>query len=310
MGHSNPGRGRHCPPRNRDLTRREQKAKMGDAPAPRCVRPGRFDRRSPAHATRTLPAALAERVRAGAAPGDADALPRLATGIDALDALLGGGFPRGRVSEITGPLSSGRTSLALALLAAATRAGEIAAVVDAADAFDPDVRRRRGRRSRARAVGASAASARGAALRRAAARSARLRRRACSITDAPIDARSESRLDLAAHEPQRDGQRHGAGAARVVGRASVPFCRAQPRSARDARPLRDATCLARSARHAPRAGAAPHRRRRRKRSVGCASAWSAECEEGWMRRTRDMRSGRARVDSTASLRASLAAQRA
>jgi hypothetical protein len=41
------------------------------------------------------------------------------------------------LSEISGPLSSGRTSLALALLARATRAGGIAAVVDAADAFDP-----------------------------------------------------------------------------------------------------------------------------------------------------------------------------
>ena len=85
----------------------------------------------------SLPAELAERLRTGAAPNETSALPRLATGIAALDALLGGGFPRGRVTEITGPLSSGRTSLALALLAAATRAGEIAAVVDAADAFDP-----------------------------------------------------------------------------------------------------------------------------------------------------------------------------
>jgi hypothetical protein len=41
------------------------------------------------------------------------------------------------VSEVAGPLSSGRTSLALALLACATARGEAAAVVDAADAFDP-----------------------------------------------------------------------------------------------------------------------------------------------------------------------------
>jgi RecA/RadA recombinase len=86
----------------------------------------------------SLPAELAERLRAGAAPSDAPALPRLATGIASIDALLGGGFPRGRVSEITGPLSSGRTALAHALVAAATRNGEIAAVVDAADAFDPE----------------------------------------------------------------------------------------------------------------------------------------------------------------------------
>jgi hypothetical protein len=63
--------------------------------------------------------------------------PRLATGLDAVDRLLGGGFPRGRLSEITGPLSSGRTSLAMALAAAATRAGEVVAWVDPADALDP-----------------------------------------------------------------------------------------------------------------------------------------------------------------------------
>jgi len=85
----------------------------------------------------TLPAELAERLRTGAAPSETSALPRLATGIAAVDALLGGGFPRGRVTEINGPLSSGRTSLALAVVAAATRAGEIAAIVDSADAFDP-----------------------------------------------------------------------------------------------------------------------------------------------------------------------------
>jgi hypothetical protein len=85
----------------------------------------------------SLPAELSERLRAGAAPDDASTLPRLATGIAALDALLGGGFPRGRVSEITGPLSSGRTALAFALVAAATRGGEIVAIVDGSDAFDP-----------------------------------------------------------------------------------------------------------------------------------------------------------------------------
>lgn len=63
--------------------------------------------------------------------------PRLATGLDAVDRLLGGGFPRGRLSEITGSASSGRTSLAVALAAAATRAGEVAAWVDPPDALDP-----------------------------------------------------------------------------------------------------------------------------------------------------------------------------
>jgi RecA/RadA recombinase len=62
---------------------------------------------------------------------------RLPTGVTGIDQLLASGFPRGRLSEIAGPASSGRTSLALALLARTTGAGELAAVVDCADAFDP-----------------------------------------------------------------------------------------------------------------------------------------------------------------------------
>ena len=59
------------------------------------------------------------------------------TGLAQIDRLLGGGIPHGRLSEISGSLSSGRTSLALALLATTTQRGECAAVVDWADAFDP-----------------------------------------------------------------------------------------------------------------------------------------------------------------------------
>ncbi len=64
-------------------------------------------------------------------------LPRCATGLAEIDRLLGGGFPRGRLSEVTGAPSSGRTSLVLALLATLTSSGECAGVVDWADAFDP-----------------------------------------------------------------------------------------------------------------------------------------------------------------------------
>ncbi len=74
-------------------------------------------------------------LRRGHVPREAPG--RWPSGLASLDRLLGGGFPRGRLSEITGPASSGRTSLALALLAATTDAGEYAAVVDAIDAFDP-----------------------------------------------------------------------------------------------------------------------------------------------------------------------------
>jgi recombination protein RecA len=59
-----------------------------------------------------------------------------ASGVTALDARLGGGFPRGQLSEIVGPRSSGRSSLLVSMLAAATARGELVAVVDALDMFD------------------------------------------------------------------------------------------------------------------------------------------------------------------------------
>ncbi len=58
------------------------------------------------------------------------------TGIADVDALTAG-LPRGALTEICGPASSGRTSLLLSLLAAATHRGEVCALVDATDAFDP-----------------------------------------------------------------------------------------------------------------------------------------------------------------------------
>jgi hypothetical protein len=58
------------------------------------------------------------------------------TSIAALDACLHGGLPRGQLSEIVGPRSSGRTTLLLHMIAAATQRGEIAAVVDTFDRLD------------------------------------------------------------------------------------------------------------------------------------------------------------------------------
>jgi hypothetical protein len=66
-------------------------------------------------------------------PVDTDAA---ACGVMALDVRLGGGFPRGQVSELVGPRSSGRTSLLHQMLAAATARGELVALVDALDMFD------------------------------------------------------------------------------------------------------------------------------------------------------------------------------
>ena len=60
-----------------------------------------------------------------------------ATGLVELDARLGGGFPRGRLSEICGPPSSGRTALALTLVGTSLRQGSLAGWIDLADAFDP-----------------------------------------------------------------------------------------------------------------------------------------------------------------------------
>jgi recA bacterial DNA recombination protein len=54
-----------------------------------------------------------------------------------LDRALLGGLPRGQVSEIVGASSSGRTSLMQALLASATAQGEMVALVDTLDRFDP-----------------------------------------------------------------------------------------------------------------------------------------------------------------------------
>jgi hypothetical protein len=60
----------------------------------------------------------------------------VSSGIAALDSLTGG-LPRGCLTEICGPASSGRTSIMLAALAAATRRGEFCALLDASDTLDP-----------------------------------------------------------------------------------------------------------------------------------------------------------------------------
>jgi hypothetical protein len=64
------------------------------------------------------------------------ALDTLLTGIHRLDLSMGG-LPRGALTEICGPASSGRTSVVVSLLAQATAANEACALVDASDAFDP-----------------------------------------------------------------------------------------------------------------------------------------------------------------------------
>jgi len=64
-------------------------------------------------------------------------VPRLSSGVARLDALLAGGLPCGWLSELYGPLSAGKTSLALTLMATATKRGEIVACVDLPAALHP-----------------------------------------------------------------------------------------------------------------------------------------------------------------------------
>lgn len=64
-------------------------------------------------------------------------IPSISTGSLAIDHILGiGGVPRGRITEIYGPESSGKTTLALHVIAEAQRAGGHAAMIDAEHAFD------------------------------------------------------------------------------------------------------------------------------------------------------------------------------
>jgi len=67
-----------------------------------------------------------------------DDVAAISSGSIALDVALGiGGYPKGRVIEIYGPESSGKTTLAIHAIAEAQKAGGIAAIVDAEHAFDP-----------------------------------------------------------------------------------------------------------------------------------------------------------------------------
>ncbi len=67
------------------------------------------------------------------------------TGSVALDIALGvGGIPKGRITEVYGPESSGKTTLALHLVAEAQKTGGICAYVDAEHALDPEYARRLG----------------------------------------------------------------------------------------------------------------------------------------------------------------------
>ena len=84
-------------------------------------------------------------MRLGDTPGDAPGIEVISTGSLSLDIALGiGGLPKGRVIEIYGPESSGKTTLALQVIAEAQRKGGTAAFIDAEHALDPNYAKRLG----------------------------------------------------------------------------------------------------------------------------------------------------------------------
>ena len=81
---------------------------------------------------------LARRFAGALSPRVKSEPERTPIGIDAVDALLGGGLPIGCLSELVGVESSGRTTIALSLLATITAQDTAAAWIDVSDAFDPE----------------------------------------------------------------------------------------------------------------------------------------------------------------------------
>ena len=72
------------------------------------------------------------------------AIETFSTGSISLDLALGGGVPKGRIIEVYGPESSGKTTLTLHMIAEIQRAGGMAAFIDAEHALDPEYARRIG----------------------------------------------------------------------------------------------------------------------------------------------------------------------
>jgi recombination protein RecA len=82
--------------------------------------------------------ALASRIPSALTPVQRIIRPVASTGVAAVDELLDGGLPVGAITEMTGPESSGRTSLALSFLARITQGGSVSAWIDVCDALHPE----------------------------------------------------------------------------------------------------------------------------------------------------------------------------
>ncbi|WP_131999565.1 recombinase RecA [Acidipila rosea] len=85
-----------------------------------------------------IESALAHKLPSALTPRARVVRPTTPTGIDAVDGLLEGGLPVGALTEIVGPESSGRTSLALSSIAQLTAAGKVCAWVDVGDMLKPE----------------------------------------------------------------------------------------------------------------------------------------------------------------------------
>jgi|SRR6187402_1416731 len=84
-----------------------------------------------------IEAALANRFPSALTPAARVAPVVIPTGIPAVDELLRGGFPCATITELVGTECSGRTTMALASMAAITRSGGVCAWIDVADSLDP-----------------------------------------------------------------------------------------------------------------------------------------------------------------------------
>jgi recombination protein RecA len=82
--------------------------------------------------------ALAKRIPSALTPAPKVIRPVAPTGVASIDDLLDGGLPAGAITEMAGPESSGRTSLALSFMAQITRTGSVCAWIDVCDAFHPE----------------------------------------------------------------------------------------------------------------------------------------------------------------------------
>lgn len=85
-----------------------------------------------------IEARLAQRVPAALTLKIKQAPELFSTGMAEVDAMLGGGVPRGSITEVSGPASTGKTSFGLSLIAAITQLGNACAWVDVSDALSPE----------------------------------------------------------------------------------------------------------------------------------------------------------------------------